>query len=136
MSRTSRTSRAGRRISVPAIVLALVLGAAMCAAAVSSGRTALGLTFLGIMVAFSTFVALAGRHSDTVAMLGDDVHEERHVQLHQQAALYTLNILALVIVGGFIVSIARGGDGNPYAFLGFVGGVTYVVCLLVLNRIR
>ncbi len=77
---------------------------------------------------------VGSRFSDTVAMLGDDVHEERNVQLHQRASLYTLNFLALVLIGGAVVDLARGGDGNPWAFLCFVAGVAYVVSLLILNR--
>jgi hypothetical protein len=134
MSTTSRRTPTGRRISLPAIVVALVLGLCMGGAAVASGRLVLGLGFVGIMVAFVAFQVIGSRFSDTIALLGDDIHEERHVHIHQRAALYTANIVALVVVGGGIVDIARGGDGGPWAFIAFVSGVTYVACLLVLSR--
>ncbi|MEQ4207701.1 DUF2178 domain-containing protein [Actinopolymorpha sp. B17G11] len=127
-------SRPGRRISKPALVLGLVLGIAMGVAAIVSDRLWLGLAMIALMVVLVLFLVFGSRLSDTVALLGDDTHEERHVQIHQRAALHTLNILALVIVGGAVVDIARGGHGDPWAFLGFVAGVTYVVSLLVLNR--
>ncbi|MGH3488068.1 MAG: YbfB/YjiJ family MFS transporter [Actinopolymorphaceae bacterium] len=132
MSTTSSRNR--RRISKPAMVAGLVLGLAMGVAAIVSDRLWLGLAMLAIMAAFVLFVVLGARVSDTVALLGDDTHEERNVQIHQRAALYTLNILAFVIVGAAIVDIARGGDGDPWAFLALVAGVTYAVSLLVLNR--
>jgi high-affinity Fe2+/Pb2+ permease len=116
------------------VVVAVVLGIAMCAAAVSVGRPREGLAMLGIMLAVVGFLAIGSRFSDTVAMLGDDIHEERHVEIHRRAGLITLNILALVIVGAGIVDIARGGDGSPWAPLALVGGATYVVSLLVISR--
>jgi hypothetical protein len=119
---------------MPAVVLALVLGVGMGAAAAASGRLGLGLGMLGIVAGAALLLVVGSRVSDTVALLGDDIHEERHAHLHQRAALYTLNILGLVIVGGFIVDLARGGDGSPWSFLGFVAGVVYVGSLLILNR--
>ncbi len=134
MSTTNSSRRSGRRISMPAIVLGLVLGLAMAGAAFLSDRLWLGVAMLGIMVVFVVFILVASRFSDTVALMGDDIHEERHVHIHQRASLYTLNILALVLIGGAVVDLARGGDGNPWALLCFVAAVVYVGCVLVLNR--
>jgi nitrate reductase gamma subunit len=36
---------------------------------------------------------------------------------------------------GFVVEIARGQDGQPYAALGAIAGIAYVIALIVL-RIR
>lgn len=130
----NKRTRPGRRVNRAALVLAVVLGLVMCGAATIGGELRLGLVFLGIMLVTAGGIWVASRYSDTVALLGDDVHDERHVHVHQRSALYTLNILALVIIGGFVYDLAQGGDGNPYALLGAVGGVTYVVCLLVLSR--
>lgn len=134
MSTTTSRRRAGRQISMPAVVLALILGGVLGAAAAVSGRPALGLAMLGIIVGATLLLVFGSRVSDTVALLGDDIHEERHVQLHRRAALSTLNVLAAVIVGGLVVDLARGGDGDPWSFLGFVTGVVYVGSLLILSR--
>jgi 4-hydroxybenzoate polyprenyltransferase len=134
MSTTNSSRRSGRRISIPAIVLGLVVGLVMAGAAFLSDRLWLAVAFLGIMAVFVVFIVVASRFSDTVALLGDDIHEERHVHLHQRASLYTLNILGLVLIGGGVVDIARGGDGNPWALLCFVAAVVYVACLVILNR--
>jgi uncharacterized membrane protein len=134
MSTTNSSRRAGRRISIPAIVLGLVVGAVMAGAAFLSDRIWLGVSFLGIMAAFVVFILVLSRFSDTVALMGDDIHEERHVHIHQRASFYTLNILALVMIGGAVVDIARGGDGDPWALLCFIAAVVYVTCLLILNR--
>jgi len=41
--------------------------------------------------------------------------------------------LVSVIIGAFVVELARGHDGNPYGWLGAVGGVTYLVAIVVLR---
>ncbi|GAB3403767.1 hypothetical protein [Flindersiella endophytica] len=128
------TSKTRRKINWPAIAAAPVGGIAMCVASVLSDRVWLGVACLAITFGFAAVLAIVSRFSDTGALLADDVHEERNVDIHQRAALYTLNILAVFIIGGGVYELARGGDGGPYVFLAFVAGVTYVVCLLVLNR--
>jgi uncharacterized membrane protein len=99
-----------------------------------SDRVWLGIACLAITFGFSAVLVIVSRTSDTGALLGDDVHEERNVHIHQRASIYTLNILAVAIIGGAVYDLARGGDGSPYAALAAVAGVTYVICLLVLNR--
>jgi hypothetical protein len=128
------TSETRRRINWLAVAAAPVGGIAMFVAALLSDRLWLGVACLAITFGFSAVLVIVSRFSDTGALLGDDVHEERNVHIHQRAALYTLNILALILIGGGVYDLARGGDGSPYAGLAAVAGVTYVVCLLVLNR--
>jgi predicted membrane protein DUF2178 len=127
-------SETRRKINWYAVAVAPIGGIAMCVAAVTSDRLWLGIACLAITFGFSAVLVIVSRFSDTGALLGDDVHEERNVHIHQRAALYTLSILALFIIGGGVYDLARGGDGGPYTFLGFVGGLTYVICLLILNR--
>lgn len=136
MPTTTRSDAPGhvRRANLHVVALSVVLGLVTGGAAAVSGRVGLGIAFLAIMWAIAGFLLIGSRHSDTIALLGDDTGEERHVHIHQRAALHSLNLLALVIVAAFIVDVARGGDGQPYAMLGFVGGLSYTVFLLVLNR--
>jgi len=42
-------------------------------------------------------------------------------------------VLTVAILGAFVVEIAQGGDGMPYAWLGAVGAVAYVLALVVLR---
>lgn len=123
-----------RRANLHVVALSVGLGLVTGGAAAISGRIGLGVAFLAIMWALAGFLLIGSRHNDTIALLGDDTSEERHVHIHQRAALYSLNLLAFVIVAAFVVDVARGGDGQPYAMLGFVGGLSYTVFLLVLNR--
>lgn len=128
------TTEPRRKINWLAVAAAPIGGIAMCVAAVLSDRLWLGIACLAITFGFSAVLVIVSRFSDTGALLGDDVHEERNVHIHQRASIYTLNILALVIVGGAVYELSRGGDGSPYAALAAVAGVTYVICLLILNR--
>ena len=45
-----------------------------------------------------------------------------------------LSVIVVDLVA-FIVDLARGGDGMPFAWLGGVGGVSYIVAVIVL-RVR
>jgi uncharacterized membrane protein len=128
------TTESRRKINWLAVAAAPIGGIAMCVGAGLSDRVWLGIACLAITFGFSAVLVIVSRFSDTGALLGDDVHEERNVHIHQRASIYTLNILALVIIGGGVYDLARGGDGTPYTALAAVAGVTYVICLLILNR--
>jgi hypothetical protein len=44
-----------------------------------------------------------------------------------------LVVLGVVIIGAFLVDVARGGDGNPYGLLGAVAGVAYIASVAILR---
>ena len=44
-------------------------------------------------------------------------------------------VLITVVIGAWLYEIASGDDGEPYAQLGAVAGVAYVIALLV-GRLR
>jgi hypothetical protein len=39
-----------------------------------------------------------------------------------------------VVIVGFMIDVARGGDGSPYIWIGAIGGVVYLAALIVLRR--
>jgi hypothetical protein len=41
----------------------------------------------------------------------------------------------LAIIVAFVVELAKGHSGNPYGWLGAIGGITYLVAIMVF-RIR
>ena len=63
-----------------------------------------------------------------------DARDERLIALDLRATAISGGVLILLVLGGFVVDIARGGDGSPYAWLAAVAGVTYLVSLFVLSR--
>ena len=111
-------------------VLALVLGVVMWVAFWLGGDPAAGLLSFGIMAAFGALLLLGGRSEMVRGMRGDG-RDERWAMIDLRAtALAGLVIITAVIVA-FLVEIAHGHDGMPYAWLGALGGVAYVVGLLI-----
>ena len=43
-------------------------------------------------------------------------------------------VLVAVIIGAWLVEVARGDDGSPYSALGAVAGIAYIVIVAVLRR--
>jgi hypothetical protein len=112
----------------------VALGIVMLAALWVGGNLVSGLESLGIMVAFGAVVLLGGR-SETIRGLRGDGRDERFRRIDIHAtALAGLALITAVIVA-FVVEVARGHDGNPYAWLGALAGLVYLVAVVVL-RIR
>lgn len=109
-------------------LFALTLGVAVFAAEWAGGDLSGGLIALAIMGAFALVVLLGGR-SETIRGLRGDASDERFRRIDVHAtALAGLAVTSAVIVG-FLVEVARGHDGNPYGWLGAVGGLVYVAAV-------
>lgn len=113
--------------AVPA--LSLLLGLLFLAAAAAGGRPVLGLEMLGIMLLVGAAFLLGGR-SETVRGLRGDGRDERFAAIDLRATAATGLVLVLAVIGGFAYELARGQDGMPYTWLGFVGGVAYLGAVL------
>jgi hypothetical protein len=84
------------------------------------------------MTVFAAVVLLGGR-SETIRGLRGDGRDERFRQLDIHAtALAGLAVIVAVVVA-FLVEVARGHDGQPYAWLGAVGGIAYVAAVVALR---
>ena len=91
-----------------------------------------GLVSFAILAGFGVLVLLGGR-SETIRGLRGDGSDERFRQIDIQAtALAGLAVIVAVIVA-FLVELARGHNGNPYAWLGAIGGVTYIAAIIILR---
>jgi hypothetical protein len=115
-------------------LLSVALGIAVFVAQWIGGDPSGGLVSLGIMTSFGALVLLGGR-SETIRGLRGDGRDERfrQIDIHATALAGLAMILAVIIA--VIVELARGHDGNPYAWLGAIGGLTYIAAI-VLFRIR
>ncbi len=113
--------------------VSLSLGLIMLAAFWIGDQPGDGLISLGIMTALGALF-LFGRRSETLQGLGGPGRDERWAMIDLRANALTGLVLIAVIIGAFLVEIASGGDGSPYAALGAVGGVAYVVIVAVLRR--
>lgn len=119
------TSRTNRRGYWATMAVGVGIGVIYLIGFAADGKPLLGLGALGIMVAFSGALLLAGRRSETVRGLLDH-RDERISAIDLRATAVTALAMIAAILVGFVVSIARGGSGWPYDIIGFVGGLAYV----------
>lgn len=116
---------------MPAVALAL--GGAMLVAAWIGGDRALGAAMLAIMAVYAALLVLLGGRSDVVGVMRGQPADERYRSFDLRATAFAATVLAVVIIGGFLYELARGGDGQPYSLFGFVFLVSYVAALLWLR---
>jgi len=117
---------------VPAFCV--VLGVVVFVAQWIGGDPRSGLVSFAILAGFGVLILLGGR-SETVRGLRGDGRDERFRQIDIHAtALAGLAVILAVIVA-FVVELARGHDGNPYGWLGAIGGITYIAAIIIF-RIR
>jgi hypothetical protein len=92
------------------------------------GDPRLGLYSLVVMVGFGPLILLGGR-SETVRGLRGDGSDERFRQIDLTATAIAGLLLITVVIGAFLVEVARGQDGSPYAALGAIAGVAYLAAV-------
>lgn len=115
-------------------LFATALGILVFAAQWIGGDPGGGLVSLAIMTAVGALFLFGGR-SETIRGLRGDGSDERFRQIDLDAtAIAGLAVIAAVIVA-FVIELARGHSGSPYSWLGAIGGLTYVVSIVVF-RIR
>jgi hypothetical protein len=109
------------------------LGLIMLAAFWIGGSPGDGLMALGVMTVLAA-VFLFGRRSETLQGIGGPGRDERWEMIDMHATALTGLVLVTVIIGAWLVEVARGEDGSPYSALGAVGGIAYIVIVAVLRR--
>lgn len=115
-------------------LFSVALGIVLFAAQWIGGDPGSGLESLAIITAFGAVILFGGR-SETIRGLRGDGRDERFrmIDIHATALAGLAVILAIIVA--CIVELAKGHNGNPYAWLGAIGGVTYLVAIVVF-RIR
>jgi hypothetical protein len=115
-------------------LFSVALGIVLFVAQWIGGDPGSGLESLAIMTAFGALLLFGGR-SETIRGLRGDGRDERFRMIDIHAtALAGLAVISAVIVA-FIVELAKGHSGNPYGWLGAIGGITYLAAIVVF-RIR
>ncbi len=115
-------------------LFAVFLGLLFLTAQWIGGDPGGGLVSLAIMVAFGAAI-LAGGRSETVRGLRGDGRDERFAMLDLKATALAGHVLIGVVIVAFLVEVARGHDGMPYAWLGAVAGIAYLAAIVAM-RIR
>lgn len=115
-------------------VFSLALGLVFLVAEWIGGDVRGGLLSLAVMAGFGALI-LAGGRSETIRGLRGDGRDERFRQIDVAATAIAGLVVITAVIVGFLVEVARGHDGSPYAQLGALGGVAYLVAVAVL-RVR
>ena len=112
----------------------LALGFAVFAAQWIGGNPQSGLVSLAILAGFGALI-LAGGRSETIRGLRGDGRDERFRTIDIQATALAGLVVIIAVIVAFLVELARGHNGNPYSWLGAIGGLTYIAAIIIL-RIR
>jgi hypothetical protein len=113
-------------------LLAVGLGVVLLAAMWIGGNPGSGLYSLAVMSAFGALILFGGR-SETIRGLRGDGRDERFRQIDVVAtAIAGIAVITAIIVA-FVVEVARGHDGSPYAWLGAIAGIAYLIAIAVLR---
>ncbi|CAN5591458.1 hypothetical protein BH10ACT8_BH10ACT8_10920 [soil metagenome] len=115
-------------------LLGVFIGLAYLAAFWLGGRPGDGVIGLIVMLAFTGALMLLGRRSETVQGLLDH-RDERITGMDLKATAVTAVAMILAVLVGFVVDIAHGGSGEPFAAIGAIGGLAYL-CALLFFRLR
>jgi hypothetical protein len=114
-------------------LFSVFLGLLILGAFALGGNVRDGFMSFGVMLALAVAILLGSR-SEIVRGLAGQGRDERWAMIDIHATALTGMVLVTVIIGAWLVEIARGEDGMPYSALGAVGGVAYVVFVLLLRR--
>ncbi len=120
------------RWAMPAVCL--VLGLGFLVTGLLGDDAASGIGGLVVMSIMGIAFLVLGPRSETVAGLGGPGRDERWAAIDVHATAISGMVLVAVILGAFFYELATGRDGEPWSQLGAIGGVAYVVAVLVLRR--
>lgn len=115
-------------LTVPAVAVAG--GVVYLVAGLIGGQTWVG--GLVVMVAFAAVLWLVRRRSETVKGLLDR-RDERINTIDLKATAFAGGAVLAALIVAFAISIARGGSGAPYDWLLGLGGLAYIVAVVVLR---
>jgi uncharacterized YccA/Bax inhibitor family protein len=126
MTRNRCQSLTRSRWFMPAFCVCL--GGVVLLAGWLGGQLVSGLIGLAVMACFGLFIALASG-SETIRGLRGDGRDERFALIDLRATAVTGQVLIVAVIVGWLVEIARGHSGNPYEWLGALGGLAYALAV-------
>ena len=113
-------------------LFALALGGVVFGAQAIGGHPGSGLVSLGIMALFGAVFLFGGR-SETIRGLRGDGRDERFRRIDIHATAFAGTVVITAVIVGFVVELAHGRDGNPYTWLGALGGLAYLAAIVVMR---
>ena len=113
-------------------LFALSMGGVLFGAQSIGGHPGSGLVSFGLM-AFTGAVFLFGGRSETIRGLRGDGRDERFQRIDIHATAFAGTVVIVAVIVGFVVELARGHDGNPYGWLGAIGGLAYLTAVIAMR---
>src|SRR5947209_9590388 len=111
---------------------AVFLGGLMFAAQAIGGHPGSGLVSFAIL-AFTGGLVLFGGRSETIHGLRGDMRDERFQRIDIHATAIAGTVVMTAIIVAFLVEMARRHDGNPYGWLGAIGGISYLAAVIAMR---
>jgi hypothetical protein len=96
------------------------------------GHPGSGLVSWGIL-AFTGAIFLFGGRSETIRGLRGDGRDERFQRIDIHATAFAGMVIITAVIVGFVVEMAKGRDGNPFTWLGALGGLAYLAAIVVMR---
>jgi hypothetical protein len=115
------------------LVAGLLLGAGVFVAFVIGGDLGSALISAGIVVAFVLFVHFGRRRSQALEVMGG-IGDERTRHLYTGATAFAGSVMAFVLPGWWLVTVAQGDPNETLSALCAIFAVVWVGAAIVLPR--
>ena len=106
----------------------LGLGVVVLVASWLGGQLGAGVYGLAVLAIFGLVLLLLTGRSETIRGLTVG-RDERFAQIDLRATAVTGLVLIITVIVAWLVEIARGHSGNPYGWLGAIGGLAYIIAV-------
>ena len=106
----------------------LGLGVVVLVASWLGGQLGAGVYGLAVLAIFGLVLLLLTGRSETIRGLTVG-RDERFAQIDLRATAVTGLVLIITVIVAWLVEIARGHSGNPYGWLGAIGGDAYILAV-------
>ena len=115
------------------LVAGLLLGAAVFVAFAIGGDLGSAFVSAGIVLAFVVFVHFGRRRSEALEVMGG-LGDERTRHLYTGATAFAGSVMAFVLPGWWLVTVAQGDPSETLAVLCAIFAVIWVAAAIVLPR--
>ena len=103
------------------------IGVAFLVAGILAGHVGAGLISLGVMLCYGAGLMIAGRRSESAALLSGQARDERQRNVMVQALATTGAVLVVTLVVGMLVTMAKdSGSAAAWSGLCALGGLTFI----------
>jgi hypothetical protein len=109
-------------------LFSLGLGGVVLLASWLGGQLGAGVYGLVVLAVFGLVLLLLSGRSETIRGLTTG-RDERFAMIDLRATAVAGLVLITAVIVAWLVEIARGHSGNPYGWLGALGGLAYILAV-------